>query len=145
MRAVPAQVVKASYLVPSGLILVSYFLMTGIWAVSSLGWIATHLRSPHLGYLYFYILLATTFWSLQGLNAGELFLAFLPLSVCIGICLYSICGGPIIDHPAYKRCVNGQNRYERLTSIAIPPIQGPYPRKPALDASHNDLERNVKG
>ena len=98
-----------------------------------------------MGYWYFYIPLATVFWSLQGLTAAELFLAFLPLSVSIGICLYTICGGPITDPQTCKRYGKGQDRYERLASIAVLPIRHACFRKPTLDVSHEDLERNVKG
>jgi hypothetical protein len=139
------QVVRASHLVLSSLIPVSYLLASAIWSISTLGWIATRLRSPCLGQWYIYILLATTFWAFQGVTAAELFLAFLPLSVSIGVCLYTICGGPIVNPPTCKRCARGQDGYERPTSIAVPPIQDPYSRKSALEVSRQDLEIIVKG
>lgn len=138
------QVAKTSHLVPFDFILVSYLLTSAIWSISTVGWKITRLQSPWVGYGYLYILLGTAFWSLQGLTPAELFLAFLPLSVSIGICLYTICSGPVIDPPTCKRCATGQDRHEWLTSTALLPIRHPYFGKPPLDVSHKDLEMNVK-
>lgn len=141
MKMIPAQVVRSSRLVQQSSIIAVYLLSCALYSISTIAWFVLRLQKSSMYCWYIFGLAAAIFWTLLGVTPAELFLVFLPLSVSIAVCLQTICVGPIVNPPAGKICVEG-NCIGRLTSIAKGPIQAQYFRKPTLEHSNEDLERN---
>jgi len=142
MSVLPGQLVKSCRLTERSFIIALYLLSSASYSTSTMAWFATQLQKISLCYWYIYGLVIILFCALLGVTPAEIFLVFLPLSVSVGICLYTICGGPIVNLPSFKRCAEGQNQCERVISIDRPrtPVSESRPWK-----FDKDLEMNIIG
>jgi hypothetical protein len=144
MSILPAQVAGSFRLVQQSSIIAIYLISCALYSISTIAWFIAMLRKSSMYYWYIFGLAATIFWTLLGITPVELFLVFLPLSVSIGICVQTICGGPLVNPPC-KVGVKCQNGSGKLALIPVRPIQNRHSCKTTLEQYHKDLERNLKG
>jgi len=109
ISVIPEQIIRSCRLAERSFIIALYLLFSAIYSTSTIAWFATRLQKISLYRWYIYTLAIIIFWALLGVTHAELFLFFLPLSISIGICLYSICSRLFVIPPSDKRCGEDQD------------------------------------
>jgi len=117
ISVIPEQIIRSCRLAERSFIIALYLLFSAIYSTSTIAWFATRLQKISLYRWYIYTLAIIIFWALLGVTHAELFLFFLPLSISIGICLYSICSRLFVIPPSDKRCGEDQDWHEKINCL----------------------------
>jgi hypothetical protein len=142
---IPPQAGTSSRYIHRSSIFTAYLLSCALYSASTIAWFVLRLKKASINYWYFFGLIATIFWALLGVTPTELFLAFLPLSVSIGICIHTISGESVANLMGCKDSAKGLGRH--IVGPALVPVRSlEYrPWKQTMGQDQQDLEQNLKG
>jgi hypothetical protein len=118
MRAIPAQVVKASHLVPQGLLLAAFIIASATFSLSTIAWFSTKVQKTSMHYWCIFGILITIFWALLGVTPSELFLAFLPVSISTNVCFYTFWARASGNPLSCKKLGKAEDQCDKSNSIA---------------------------